>query len=371
MKFSVSSGELLKVLTKASAVVPSKSTLPILENFLFELSKNELSVTATDLEISITATLGVEGKEDGKMVIPAKRIMETVRALPNVALQLVGDPAAKKLTMATDQGEYHLTGEATEDYPTIPHIRGTEELAVESQTLARMIGKTSFAVSTDELRPAMMGVLLQIKKNSLGAVSTDGHRLVRMSDKSFASPQIERDVIVPAKALNVVAKSLEGESNKVSLEANHIVFCFDSTTVISRLIEEKYPNYDAVIPTDSNKVLTINRADLLSAVRRIGLYASSTTHQVRFSLKKESLIVSAEDIDFGSDATETLPCGYTGEAIELGFNGNYLVDILSHIDADEVKFFLSTATRAVIVKPAEQQKDEDILMLVMPVRLNA
>lgn len=344
--------------------------MPILENFLFELSKDELRITASDIEITMTATVNVKGENDGKVVVPAKRLMETVRALPNLTIRFAVDLATNKMVMTTEHGEYRLTGYSSEDYPTIPHVKGTDDLSIEAKTLSRMINKTSFAVSTDELRPAMMGVLFQIKKNSLRAVATDGHRLVKISDVNFSSEKIERDIIVPAKALNIVARTMEEEANKITLDGNHIVFNFDSTVIVSKLIEEKYPNYEAVIPTDNPRTLIINKADLLTAMRRVVLYSNATTHQVRFSIKSNSLTVSAEDVDFGSDATETLTCKYDSEEMDIGFNGNYVVDILSHMDSDEVVFRLSSGTRAVVVNPGEQKQGEEIVMLVMPVRLN-
>ena len=235
----------------------------------------------------------------------------------------------------------------------------------------RIINQTSFAVSSDELRPAMMGVLFQIKKGEIKTVATDGHRLVRMVSTAMPGVKAEREVIIPAKALNILSKSLEEKTSNVSIDESHIVFTFGNTVLTSRLIEEKYPNYDSVIPGDNDKQLLANKNELLQSVRRIALYASSTTHQIRFSIKKNSLTIAAEDIDFGSEASEKLTCEYAGDSMEIGFNAGYIIDILSHIDTDEVVFLFSTPTRAGIVKPAKQRDGEDLLMLVMPVRLNA
>ncbi len=371
MKFSVGSSELLKVLTKASTVIPSKSTLPILENYLLELTKDELRVTATDLEISISTTLKVNGERDGKIAVPAKRIVETMRALPNIPVQFTADISSNKITLSTNSGEYKMTGESSDEYPTTAQFKGTEDITINSELFARIIGRTSFAVSTDELRPAMMGVLMQIRKNELRAVATDGHRLVRMTDTAFRSPKLEREIIIPAKALNVISKSLEENANTLSIDTSYIKFNFGSTVVISRLIEEKYPNYEAVIPTDNEKIMTVEKNALLTAVRRIALYASTTTHQVRFTMKKNTVVISAEDVDFGSEANESIACQYTAEPMEIGFNASYIIDILSHVESDEVALSLSSPTRAGIVKPAQQKEGEDLLMLVMPVRLNA
>jgi DNA polymerase-3 subunit beta len=370
MKFSVPNGELQRALLKVSGVIPSKSTLPILENILFALSKNTLTITATDLEISMTVTLEVNGLEDGKIAAPARRLTETVRALPDVTVNFQADTSSNKIVMRTETGEYKLTGESSEEFPSVPEFEGEDELTIESEDFRRTINKTLFAVSTDELRPSMMGILFQIKKNELRAVSTDGHRLVRLIKKDFSSPSIQRDVIIPSKALNLVAKSAEEVQNKIALNKSNVMIRFGATTLISRLIDENYPNYETVIPTENDKELTVARDLLVSSVRRVALYSSTTTRQIRFTLGKSEMKISAEDIDFGGEATETFPCTFRGEAMEIGFNAHYILDVLTHLESDEVIFKLSTPTRAGIVEPATQRDHEDLLMLVMPVRLN-
>jgi DNA polymerase III subunit beta len=370
MKFSVSSTELQKVIGGISGVIPPKSTLPILENVLLELSKNELVLTATDLEISMSVNLKVNGTEDGKIAVPAKRLFETVRSLPNTNITFTADLGNSKVSMLTENGEYKLTGELSENYPSVPAFKGEEELKIEKGILQRVIGKTVFAVSSDELRPAMMGIFFQMKKDGFRAVATDGHRLVKLENSKLSLGKAEREVIVPAKAMSLVLKAVEDKGCVISFNETHAKFSIGNMTLISRLIEEKYPNYESVIPLDNEKKLTVDKNALLSSVNRTSLYASSTTHQVRMTLKKNSLTVSAEDIDFGSEAKETLSCEYTFEPLDIGFNASYIVEILSHVDTEEVVFLLSSSTRACIVTPAKQLDGEQLLMLVMPVRLN-
>jgi len=370
MKFGTSSNELLKSLSKVIGVVPSKSTLPILENLLFDLSGNNLKITATDLEISMTVGMQVGGKtEDGKIAIPAKRLMETIRALPNVDINFSVD-AGNKITMTTDMGEYKMSGEPSEEFPSIPEFKEKEQLEIDSESLKRLIGKTLFAVSKDELRPSMMGVLFQIKSDEFRAVSTDGHRLVKVVNQNLKSPKFQRDIIIPEKALHLVLRSIDSARNKISINETHIMFDFGNTVLISRLIDETYPNYESVIPLDNEKKLVISREGLLSTVRRVSLYSSSTTHQIRFSISAKEMRVSAEDIDIGGSAREVIPCEYNADAMEIGFNSKYIEDILNHIDTEEVVFKFSGPTRASIVHPSEQKENEDVLMLVMPVRLN-
>ncbi len=371
MKFSVSTQEFQKSLGSISGIILAKSTLPILENFLFELSEKTLSVTATDLEMYTTVTFNVDSQDKGKLVVPAKRLLETVRSLTDPTIKFTIDVESNKITMKTENGEYKLTGESSENYPTLPEFKGEKELKISSDSLKRMITKTEFAVSSDELRPAMTGVLLQIRPEELCAASTDGHRLVRFRNTTFRSKYKAVDIIIPAKALKLAVKCLEDAEGTLYFNESHLKFTFGNIILISRLIDEKYPNYESVIPLDNTKKLVVNRSQLLTAVRRTALFANSTTRQVRFSLTKGSMSISAEDIDFGSEAKEVVSCDYTGEEMEIGFNAGYVADVLAHIDTDNAEFMLNTPTRAAMVKPATVQEGEDILMLVMPVRLNA
>ena len=371
MKFTVNSNDLQKALTKISGVVPSKSTIPILENFLFTLSKNALYVVATDLEISMSATLDVKGSEDGTIAMPARRVMDTIRALPDTQIVLHADQASNKIKMITESGEYNLVGESSKDYPATPDFKAENEVVLDGAMLGGMINRTIFSVSQDELRPAMTGVLLQLGSGELRAVATDGHRLVRVHYTNMTELQAKKDIIVPAKAFLLVSKMVEMESCTLSVSSTHVRFAFKGFTLTSRLIGENYPNYETVIPLDNEKKLIVNRHTLLAGVRRVSLYSNSTTHQVRFCLRRGELKLLAEDIDFGGEARERIACAYDEDELEIGFNSHYVVDILSHIESDEVEFRFNTAVRAAIVLPAAKKEHEDILMLVMPMRLNA
>ncbi|MBW7887388.1 MAG: DNA polymerase III subunit beta [Bacteroidetes bacterium] len=370
MKFQVQSSELQKALAKTINVVPTRSTLPILENLLFEVHSNNLKITATDLEISVAVSIQIKGNENGTIAIPAKRIFDTVRALPDTPISFSVDTESNKIKMKTENGEYTLIGETTDVFPSIPEFKGETEFVTAAPLLQQIIDKTTFAVSTDELRPSMMGVLFQIGENKLVAVSTDGHRLVKIINKNFSSKKISKEVIIPAKALNLIGKVAEGAETKISINETHIVFKYEGVSLISRLIEEKYPNFDTVIPQNNNKYLIVNKYEILQSVRRVSLYSNSTTHQIRMSLMKDEVKITAEDQDFGSEAKETISCDYNDEEMEIGFNSAYILDILTHIDGDEIQFNLSSSNKASIVVPRVQKEGEEMLMLVMPVRLN-
>jgi len=369
MKFTANSIELQRTLNKVGGVIPSKSTMPILENILCDLSNDVLTITATDLAISLTMSLRVKGGEDGKIAIPAKRLMDTMRSLPDTSAVFTIDTAANKINIRTDNGEYSLTGESARDFPPVPTFKGTSELVMENNVLRGIIHRTAFAVSADELRPAMMGVLFQLKNGEFRAVSTDGHRLVRLIHKYGKAITLDHDIVVPAKALHVLGKSIDEGNTTISVSDTHIRFAFGESYLVSRLIEEAYPNYESVIPTENDKQMDVKRDDIISTIRRVALYASATTHQVRFDVAAGSVRITAQDLDFGGEAKETIPCEYRGDELEIGFNSVYLIDILSHLDTEQVSFRFSTPTRAGIVSPVGKEK-ENVLMLVMPVRLN-
>ena len=371
MKFTANSTELQKTLNKLGSVIPTKSTMPILENILFVLAGDTLTVTATDLAIALTVSLPVKGVEDGSVAVPAKRLMDTIRSLPDTSAAFAIDTTTNKVRVTTENGEYGLTGEAAKEFPAVPTFKGMSEVTMDAEVLRRIIYRTAFAVSSDELRPAMMGVLFQAKGSELRTVATDGHRLVRLGQKMPAEVGLKKDIIVPAKALQALAKSIEDGDCLISADDTHVRFNFGPSLLVSRLIDETYPNYESVIPTDNDKMLTVKREDTISSIRRVALYSSATTHQIRFDIDKSLLRITAQDIDFGGEAKETLACSYSGDALEIGFNSNYLLDILTHLDGEEVVFRFSAPTRAGVIAPVGGTADEEVIMLVMPVRLSS
>jgi DNA polymerase III subunit beta len=371
MKFTANTVELQRTLSKLGGVIQTKSTMPILETILVELVKDMLTLTATDMALSLTVTMSVDGMEDGKVAIPAKRFVDTIRSLPDTSAKFNIDTGTNKIKITTEFGEYSLTGESAKDFPVVPPFRGTEEVRLDNVTLRKIIHKTVFAVSVDELRPAMMGVLLQAHGGELRAVSTDGHRLVKFQYKCDPPVALQKDIVIPAKALIVLSKSLDEGECAISVGETHIRFSFDKSFLVSRLIDETYPNYESVIPTDNTKAMTVNREEMISSIRRVALYASATTHQVRFDIGSSALHITAQDIDFGGDAKEKIKCNFSDGTMEIGFNSTYLIDILTHLDGENVTFRFSTPTRAGLISPADQSEREAVIMLVMPVRLNS
>ena len=372
MKFVASSSELLQALNTVSGAVPSKSTLPILETVLFEREGDQLRLSATDLEISIQRTLPVQFESNGtpeanRVAVPARRLLDTLKALPELPVQFSSDEEFH-VVLRTDQGEYRMVGFDPAEYPEIPEVSTEHMLAFPGDMLKRAVQKTAFAVSKDALRPAMMGIFFQVKPEETRVVATDGHRLVRLALKGLAYPD-SLEFIVPEKALALAGKVVDGET-QVAVDDRFVSFTSGPARVTSRLIDETYPNYEAVIPLDNDRRLTVNRLSMLAAVRRVSLYSSSMTHQVRLSLHPTYVEISAEDIEGASAAREKVLAEYEGEPMDIGFNAIYLTEILSHLDAEDVIFEFSSPNRAGVVRPATQQEQEDMLMLIMPVMLN-
>lgn len=375
MKFTAVSSDLQKALSKIISVVPAKSTLPILENVLFELTGNDLRMTASDLEISMTVVLAVGGERDGRVAVPAKKLNETLRALPTVDLLFSADDASNRIAVKTDQGEYKMAGENAANFPEAEGIQEDFSLQLETDLLKGIIARTVHAVSTDDLRPSMMGVLFQWKADAFFAVATDGHRLVRIKHTgalAAANTEGNRDVIIPAKALHIVAKSLGDGEVAVQFGRSHVRFTFNEITLTSRVIDERYPNYESVIPLENDKQLTVSRAALIAAVQRCSIFSNAITNQIRFSVGKEEVRVSAEDMDIGGEAREVVRAEFSvDEDLEIGFNARYITEALQHLDSGDVVFFFSAPTRAGLIQPKKQEDDHEVLMLVMPLRLNA
>ncbi len=373
MKFTASSADLLKALTTVSGAVPSKSTLPILECILFERDGEVLQLSATDLEISIIQRLAVQFETNGtggarRIAVPARRLLDTLRALPDLPIQFSADDDFNVM-LKTDQGRYKMVGHDGADYPALPELGGDVTIEVAGSLLKRAIQKTSFAVSKDALRPAMMGIYFQIQADEGRAVATDGHRLVRLTMDGLVS-DTPASFIVPEKALALAGRIVTSQPTTILVDGNYVGFDMGDARVLARLIDETYPNYEAVIPMENDRRLVVNRDAMLNAVRRVGLYSSSMTNQIRLSLEAGKVEISAEDIERSSEARETVLCEYDSEPMVIGFNAVYLTEVLGNIDGGDVVFEFSSPNRAGVVTPQDQESGEDMLMLIMPVMLN-
>ncbi len=373
MKFTASSADLLRALTTVGGAVPAKSAMPILECILFEQDGDMLRLSATDLEISIVQAIPVGFEQNGtsgngRVAVPARRLLDTLRALPDLPVQFLSD-AEFNVSLKTDQGRYKMVGYDGADYPALPELTGGQVIETEGALLKRAIQKASFAVSKDALRPAMMGIYFQITPEEGKAVATDGHRLVRMTLSGMTAEE-PVNFIVPEKALGLAGRvAIEGACT-IRVAGGYVGFSFETSHVIARMIDETYPNYEAVIPLENDRKLVVGRQSLLAAVKRVALYTSSTTRQIRLAIETDKVDISAEDIERSSEAKETVVCDYSSDPIVIGFNADYLTEVLSNLDAEDVVMEFSSPNRAGVVTPGEQPEGEDLLMLIMPVMLN-
>ena len=368
MEFKVNSKVLEKLLSKIIPAVPSRTPMPVLENFLVEIKDGLMTVSATDLEIFLRSSLNVPSEEDTKMVIPAKLFYDIIRSLGDTQIKFETGGEGK-LRIQTDNGVYNLSYSPSDDFPEIPEVSKEKEVNMNGQDLRKMIEQTSFAMSREDMRPAMTGTLIEFTGEGIRFVTTDGHRLVKYINKTITSSKDEQ-YIVPERAISVLLKLLGDTDIKMYLSKTNISFNLGDIELISRLIGEKYPAYNSVIPLENENILTINTNDLLSTVKRMMLFSSANSKQVKFSISSNKLEVSAEDIDHGSSAKENIQCEYNGDIMDIGFNTGYVNDILTHVNDEKVIFKLHSPTKACIIEPSKMEDNEDLMLLLMPVRLN-
>ena len=371
MVFEVSSSDLLKKLQVASGAISSNPVIPILEDFLFDLSGNELSISATNLEVTIISSVEVTGSENGRVAVPAKILLETLKALPEQPVKFEVDDSTKAIKLKSAYGAYKLAGDNADDFPETPVEENVHVVGFAADPLVKAINYTIFATSTDELRLAMTGVMMEIDYNKAIFVATDAHKLVKYTIGGL-STELKESVIIPRKGLtlfkNAIAQ-MDEEEVQVSFNSKNVFLKCGDTLVISRLIDAKYPDYNAVIPANNDKRLSLDRVDFQNSLKRIVIYANKTTNQVVLSLADDSLTVSAQDLDFANEATEQIGCSYASDAMSIGFNAKFLVEMLGVINKDEVILELSAPNKAGILTPSEQAEGEDLLMLVMPVMM--
>lgn len=373
MKFIVSSTLLLKNLQGIIGVINTSNTLPILDDFLFELNENALTITSSDLETTMSVTIALENaSESGAIAIPAKILVDTLKTFADIPVTFTINEETLIIEISAGEGKYKLSGHKSEEYPRTPSLEETTSIELNSSILGQAINKTLFATGNDELRLVLSGVFCELSPDDITFVATDAHKLVKYR-RTDAKSSESVAFILPKKPLNLLKNLLSSQEVPVKVEYNktNSFFSFNNISLICRLIDGKYPNYDAVIPTENPNKLTIDRQALLTSIRRVSIFANQSTHQIRFKLSGKELVLSAEDIDFSNEAKERLTCSYDGDDLEIGFNSRFLLEMLNNIDSDEVQLEMSAPNRAGILLPVNNEnKEEDILMLVMPVMLN-
>ena len=353
MKFIVSSTYLLKQLQVLGGVINNSNTLPILDNFLFELEHSKLTVSASDLETTMASTLEVESDSEGSVAIPAKLLLETLKTFPEQPLTFVIEEN-NTIEISSNHGKYALAYASADEFPKAISLDSPSTTVIGAHILATAISKTIFAAGNDDLRPVMSGVFFQFSTESLTFVATDAHKLVKYSRTDVTANETA-EFIMPKKPLNLLKGILAGSDDDVTIEYNdsNAKFSFENSVLICRLIDGKYPNYEAVIPKENPNHLTISRNQFLNSVRRVSIFSNKTTHQIRLKIAGAELNISAEDIDYSNKAEERLTCDYQGDDMQIGFNSRFLSEMLSNLNADDVQLEMSMPNRAGILTPID------------------
>lgn len=372
MKFILSSSYLLNQLQLLGGVINSKNTLPILDNFLFEIKENELKVTASDLETTFSSKLEVESDSEGSIAVPARLLLDTLKTFPEQPLTFIIDEDNNKIEISTEQGKYELAFANPEEFPETVEVSEASQVKIPADVLSTAINKTIFATGNDDLRPTMSGVFFEFSPEALRFVATDAHKLVKYTREDLSADE-KAEFIMPKKPLNILKNILSGSKEEALVEYNesNAKFIFEDSEMTCRLIDGKYPNYDAVIPKENPNVLALERVQFLNSVRRISIFSNQTTHQIKLNLAGSELQVSAEDLDFSNKANERLTCDYNGDDLQIGFNSRFLQEMLNNLNSDEIQLEMSLPNRAGILTPKDGLDDgEQVTMLVMPVMLN-
>lgn len=381
MRFIINSQLFSKQLQALSGVLTNNNTVPIINCFYFKMDENILTVKATDLETTLVTKIELEsGKmEDlNEIAVPSKLLLDTLKSLDDVPMTFAVDAATFGIEITSGSGKYRLAGQSAETFPEMPVIEETVKTVIPASVLATAINKTAFAAASDSVHQQMSGILVTLSPENMTVVATDAHKLVRYRRTDIHADE-SAEFILPRKPISLVKNILTNskEDTDVTMEYNNtnVSFTFDNFYVICRLVEGKYPNIEAAIPKENPNKLTIDRNSFLNTLRRVSLFANQSTHQVRLSLTEKELQVSAENIEFANDAKEKMPCEYEGESMEIGFNAKFLIEMVSNLDSEHILIEMSHPSRAGIIFPIreedENNPDENILMLVMPVMLNS
>ncbi len=361
---------MLKKLQILGGVINNNNAMPILDHFLLELNENELQVTASDLETNMSAKITVESDNKGEIAVQAKLLLNILKEFPEQPLTfLVMDN--QTIEISSDFGKYALAYSGAEDFPKVVEVEEPSSSVIQADILATAINKTIFATGNDDMRPVMNGIFFEFSTDEIKFVGTDAHKLVKYSRNDLSASE-NAQFIMPKKPLNLLKNILAGEEDEVLIEYNdtNARFSFENFDLVCRLIDGKYPNYEAVIPKENPNVLIIDRMQFLNSVRRVSIFSNKTTHQIRMKIAGTELKISAEDIDYSNKAEERLVCDYRGDDIEIGFNSKFLLEMLNNLNSDEIQLAMSLPNRAGILTPIDGlDEGENVTMLVMPVML--
>lgn len=376
MKFVVSSSELLGHLQAISRVISTKNTLPILDNFLFRLSGNDLEITASDLESTLITRMKLENTEgDGLIALPARILLDTLKEFSVQPLTFDINIETMAVVISSENGKFNVVGQNGIDFPALPAVKSEKkfEFSINADILLGGISKTLFATADDELRPVMGGIFVEASTDKITFVASDAHKLVRYQ-RTDAHADDVASFILPKKPASLLKNILPREEGTVTVEFDdkNAFFNLSDYKVVCRLVEGNYPNYNSVIPKNNPRKITVDRVEFYNTLKRVSVFSNQASNLVKLQLKGNQIVVSAQDIDFSISAYERIKCQYEGEEIEIGFKSVFLLEILANIASQDVMIELADPTRAGLFLPAVTENDsEDLLMLLMPMMINA
>lgn len=368
MRFTISREKLQDGLAAVGAVVPGKSTLPVLTNVLVEAGAKGIGFSATDLDIAVTTVVTGDVEESGGMTVPARKLVDIAKELPPTAVRIssLGD---QRLVLDCGRAHFKILGLAKEEFPSLPAVKFSGTWRVASSTLQELIGHTAFAVSVEESRPILNGVLWEMNSDSMVMVATNGHRLARMEIGTKTPKNLLGSLIIPPKALDQIRRLFPADEElEIGRGDNYLAFRSPFTTIYTRLIEGPYPPYDQVIPKDNDKWALIDKSALSSALRRMSVIASDQTHRIRMTFNAGILRFSVQTPDLG-EAQDELAIRYNGDPLDIGFNASYLLDILKYMPTDEVRMTFKAPERAATIEPEAWSGNGKYMCLIMPLRL--
>jgi DNA polymerase-3 subunit beta len=368
MRFTISREKLQEGLAAVAASIPAKTTLPVLANILVETTDKGIRLSGTDLDIAVSTEVSADVEATGSITIPAKKLTEIARELPPAPVRIAAS-GEQRVVLDCGRAHFKLLGLPRDEFPTFPAIRFQDSWRVRSGELQKLISHTAFAVSTEESRPILNGVLWELRPERMRMVATNGHRLARMDSPIKAASAPSSDLIVPPKALEQIRRLFPADEElEIAKGDNHLGFRSPFTAVYTRLIEGPYPNYEQVIPKDNDRIAIADRQSLVGALKRMSVIASDQTHRIRLSFNAGMLKFSVQTPDLG-EATDELPIRFTGDPLDIGFNASYLLEILRYIPTEEVRMTFKAPERAATMEPEGWNDQASYLCLVMPLRL--
>ena len=367
MKFRTTKEKLFSALNETNKIIPIRTTLPILGCVLIKTTKEKIILTATDLEQTVITEVLAEVPEEGSIAVPGNRFMEIVAALPSGPIE-IASKEDKEVEISSPKGVYKIMGKEPSEYPETPQLNSNQKIKIKGKELLDIINNTLYAVSKDDLKPALCGIYLNIANNSIMAVSTDGHRLVKY-EKEVEAQNPEGAIIIPGKFFSILKNNINitGEI-LINMSENHIEVTENNTTTITRIIKESFPDFNSVIPDQKNNKVTINSNDLNEAVKRVSIFSNKTTRQIILSFENNEIVVSTEDKETKSSAKEHIVCEFEGENVSVAYNAQYLREVVQHLDSNDINIFLGTPRTAAVFKPQKEKEKTKLTALLMPLR---